>query len=768
MGGRPACCETRSVTLSLDATELVEVSVDRYKNLSGVRLPWSRHVVLFGANGVGKTNILEALALAFGSRATTWQLAARAITPLPGAIATLLRTSDRALPLAPDVVMKSDLRPETSGPFATMLNDCKQFWSLLGVERGRSWTTAMASGALDARVADILAMASNRPLIRYSLERISGLAEAARVSRGDWMREGLDVDPTEITFGRRFSRTLVLDGPPPTWLAGLADRLPAPFAPLRRWLDEAPGVRSPHCDLLELPPADVAPVCVVWLPAERSSDEAWFDLWEAFESARGPAFELRNSLNRLLFRGKDDDEGDPTAQPDADWWLTWHVATTATSVMQRSMPHLRFQPEDAQVVTLEHGGGAISPPLKTGDGFQGLSSGERAWVDVALARSAAGLDQLADEMDWVNAGLAFVSDEELLEAATDLEALLDVFQEEYWSAEDVDRAFLRIIRLLGSADDVVGRWVEGLTGTRRQLMEEAMVDPHGGFRAALMRRLTVEMYDEPERHLHAKAQRVVAEGLASGLDEAHVTLSSHSHLFLGAPGASHFHLSHTPEGPVAATFEPAELDVAAAVTRELGLTRGELLALTDYILIVEGRVDRLVLRAFFAEMLDAGGVRILTLSGVDEAASLAELELIGAALDVPVGILFDHVRLGRVNEHRGDTTKEEDALRALRMQLRRRGKDYDFYGIKREDIVAYLDEAAIAVVAPRFPGWRQLENDRRSNEKFKESLERATGRPVTVRFVEEVIDEMKRLGTRPSAELVDVVASIIASAVVAR
>lgn len=53
-----------------DRIELVRLLVPAYKNLRDVVIPWTSGVTLIGANGAGKTNLLETMALLFGTDET--------------------------------------------------------------------------------------------------------------------------------------------------------------------------------------------------------------------------------------------------------------------------------------------------------------------------------------------------------------------------------------------------------------------------------------------------------------------------------------------------------------------------------------------------------------------------------------------------------------------------------------------------------------------------------------------------------------------------
>jgi energy-coupling factor transporter ATP-binding protein EcfA2 len=232
---------------------LLELYVEDYKNLNGLRMSWSERVVLYGPNGAGKTNLIETLALIAGSRATLWQLTRRAEIPKQGALSVVLETDRAELPISPRVAAVLATDDGSQDDYQRNLI----FWQMLGAERGRSWEEAWWSGIASHRLAQFMSEQAERPLIRYRLEKIHGLEEAALADRGGELAKEYHVDPDKALLRRHYSRCLTLAQPPPAWLIESAPDLPEPFAPLRRWLAEPESSRSPHPELLELPPSEV-------------------------------------------------------------------------------------------------------------------------------------------------------------------------------------------------------------------------------------------------------------------------------------------------------------------------------------------------------------------------------------------------------------------------------------------------------------------------------------------------------------------------------
>lgn len=765
--------ETAVVAAGEGAPQILEFAVEEYKSLRSMRVPWSSQTVLYGRNGAGKTNLLEAVALCFGSDATLWQVAARAMEPRSGAISALIRCGTSELPLAPAFCIQ--MAGATSPPGTNTIVDSARFWTMFhaGAEAGRTWEEAVMRLVPDERLAALLERAAQCPLVRFSLESIADLSMARSIDRGLWMRdEFAGGDPTKVFFARRFARTLAIEGPVPDWLVEMAPGLPDQFAPLRRWLSESPDSRSPYPDLLELPPSERSPVRAVWLASERTASDAWFDLSTAFDRADPSVVALGLQLDRLSFAAEDPEAGESEDHPDARFWLVASVADAVNATLSRVFSNLSAFAEDAYSSAIQfyrasatkhdHVIAALDDPHL----FEALSSGERTWLDIALAHAAAQLELITATATWLSVGVQRLADEELLTAALELEPDLRVFNEGYWSAEDLTAVIAYMQRLLGSATDVlIGSITEDGDEETRATLEAVYADVMPAVRDALRPILLLHLYDEPERHLHPDAQRRVQQMLNVPV-AADVAIATHSHLFLGLAGWRHLHIGATPEGAVLSAFDPGALDLASAVTREMGLTRGELLNRFRYVLFVEGLVDVLVIRGLYGQLFDEAGILILPIHGVDEAASLAEMELFGRIVDIGGGLLVDHARSDRLPPRPlgPNPTKEEQAIHELHRRLKKRGRNLDTFGLRREDIIAYLDERAIQAELPQFPGWAAVHAGRLKNEKLKDAAARLSGQHFGRHLVGRIVERMQSEGIAPGGDLGDRVADIVEAA----
>lgn len=203
-----------------------------------------------------------------------------------------------------------------------------------------------------------------------------------------------------------------------------------------------------------------------------------------------------------------------------------------------------------------------------------------------------------------------------------------------------------------------------------------------------------------------------------------------------------------------------------AVMRNLGWGHGELLAWDRYVLFVEGLHDELVLSKLFGDQLSQAGVRVLPLSGIDEAKSLTELRLIQVVLDVQCGLLADHTRIENVRTDRVNATKEERALRDLRRELQARGRKLDFFGLAEPDILCCLPEAQVREELPDFPGWKRVKEEwsRQRGVPVKDVVQRLAGERLHMRRLGAILDRMTAQGVSPRGDLPAVANEILYAA----
>lgn len=728
--------------------ELVELSVKSYKNLAAVRVDCAQLGCLYGMNAVGKTNLLEAVGLAFGSDATLWQLARRSDDPVPDSLSCLVRSNLLELPMSFD-----------DGPDPESCDALRGFWGMLGVDQVDvlGWTSIIRTAIRDDRLATLLTGVTERPLVRYTLQSIEGLDEARKIDRAEYADDEDWEYESPVRFARQYDRALVLPYDPPDWLVQVSGSLPEAFAPLRRWLEESPLLRSPYPDLIQLPGSNWAPIQAVWMATERSSKEIRFDIEISVKRALPSAADLLREFDRVLTL--EEEEERPGRWFDAKFWLVAETCHVANRVVKPLGVGLDIWPEDDTTagIGIDTSDGHVMASLYDPT-IERLSAGQRCWVDIGLAQGSAHVERLGRMCDSLATGLGRIREDELLHLAVDFEGLgLEVLHEDHWHPYDMDKAVEVVRRVIADKSfklipaEAGGGKVEMFLGFLPELTP------------ALQAPLTVLMYDEPERHLHPSAQRSVYDALSEPSDSA-VLIATHSHLFMGRPGWRSYHLQRTPEGSIVTDFVLSDLELSHALVREMGLDRGELLSRITYVLIVEGPSDRAVLENLYGELLREAGIMILPLHGIDEAKSLVELQLIDRVLDVGLGLLADHVRIESVDQG-SSGSKEERALRDLRKARRRRGREIDLFGLELEDILEYLSDESIRSLVPGFQGWAAIRQQRRSGEKIKDAASRLSdGRIFGRKLADDASRRMRESQLPAAGDLPIRVTEIVAAA----
>jgi energy-coupling factor transporter ATP-binding protein EcfA2 len=643
---------------------LRELSVHNYKNLEAIRVSISDRTVLYGRNGAGKSNLLEALALTAGDPITTGQVARRAVSPAGCGISAVITAS-------------SSLMAElVKGGASEAANS--MFWSTLGVDAlPESWASGIERSWLPSEIKDAIVDPSSIA-IRYSLSSVRQLEELAAYDRGGaYRRAHIDFDRVEEeederpSVSRQFDRTLCVSRKTGESLRRLAITLPDTARPLLvDSLDE-----GDWAEVLTLPPGEGIPLEVVWLARERSDDELWRDYVESIESAAAIVKMLTDAACRVLDLLRWPDEIADNSLFIAKSWFADHAQASIATLL----PHVRLHADnDWLTVEIETANDLflIGHP---GDvsWFSRLSSGERSLVDEALLDAMRALH--ADALDTL-ATYAVLETEPnlLLDLQVEMESTLEVPESGHWSRADVDR-------LIGWGK----RQYEARYG--RPLRPEVSI---------------VRIFDEPERHLHPSARAALASTLHDHVTGGAVIVSTHASEFLAREGWDHLHLFRTREGVVIDRFDPADLDRAHAVARDMGMSAGDLLSRIRYLLLVEGVHDEAFLDGYCGDLLRSLGILVLPMHGADEVLQAAQTHLFVRYLDAGIGTLLDH---SRTRSGSASKSKEARLLLELAKEARRRGVMVDSHRLVRPDIIAYIDDDEIRRDAPDFPGFRAVE-----------------------------------------------------------
>lgn len=732
------------VTQDANAPELLGVEVRSYKNLADTWLPWSDGIALFGANGAGKTNLLECLALLMGSAETLRLAHPRTQEPSPGALALIARVPPEEMPVAPEacsamIEMGSDALAEDFPGMWERVSTDHAWWQLLGAKGGGSLADGLASAGVPAVVIDLVLRASLSPVVRFALDAV-------------------DTNPDGSAVKRRFARQLLVADVSDE-VAALADTLPDIFGPLRTALAGATG-SAPWTPLLELPEASRAPATLQWLARARTSTEAGEALRDAFATAATPAERFVNILGERVPLVS------PPEERDWHWWLHEYAQRIARDELGLSLTNVSITAtgaDDADFAVIAERGDEPSELSHTleGNSLDPLSSGERRWVDEAMATMARELLRIGERVDLHTFLIGGLTDDVIVAAVEDVATQADatVIEGGFWTGQ----TFELVLQALDPRLAEIGR--QWLAEDDTAIARARSRDMWPGLEQYVPS-LVVRIVDEPEAHLHPAAQRRVAAALDSlRLRGQNIVIASHSPHFLDLQGWSLVHVENV-HGTTTLRPVPDEGERArASLARDLGVNRGELLAGIAGVLIVEGPHDRLVLDALFGSAIREAGIAVICMYGTGNLMATAELDFITRYLDVPVAVLLDYTRLDRVQEGRA-RTDEERKLAEVWRTCRRRRLRWTPLGLDRPDIVCYLSESAVRDVNPGFPGWSavlQRFEARRTRPPFKSWMLEEFGTDLTHSgHIKTVLDAMRANSHAPVGELTRKVSEVLA------
>lgn len=709
-----------AVDLRRGGPELLnELYIRRYKNLESLRVSLAHRVVVHGQNGVGKTNLLEALALVAGSDITSYQVARRAVLPGPG-----------------DIEVVSGLNGQTTAiPWTAPKDVVADWWMSIGVEGMLgSWPEGIKRSSLPDEIKGAVVDPSTCAL-RYSLVAVEGLEALSSHDRGvDWS----DVEDYALpTLRRSFLVALCVPRGVGEDLRSAQRLLPTSVRPLVGGeVDPDPG---DWVDVLAMPPASQVPFQVCWLVNERSDHELWADCSMGLATAATGIRRLTSTAEEVL--DQVDWSGDTS--DDSDFLASWLLTNRADAAIRSLAPHLLLDPDDDGFsVEVDQAGKRVR---LGGPGDQSwmsrLSSGERVLVDEALLDA---LDRLGQDCFAATIASAFLAsardrfvagDDALLDLQMDMQEHYEVVKGGFWTHEDLDL-------LLSWAR----RTFEQFAGTPM---------PNG-------RLPVVRVFDEPERHLHPLAQQRLAEALRLRKEEQ-IIVSSHSPTYLELRGWTHVSLTRSHDGVHANVFDPMELEVTQDFARGMGLQPADLLNLCRYVLIVEGPHDKAFLDGYAGNRLRGRGVLIIPMHGIDHALQLADLNLLGR-LGLPAGTLVDHgvTKAGKPR----DSKESREILKALKL-AKSRGRHFDDFRLERPDIIAYINDNVMREEAPDFPGFRAVESRwmRERDRDYKQlASEMASGYKFHPNSIRELARRSAQAAGKPPPDLTEFLAKLEAAA----
>jgi AAA domain, putative AbiEii toxin, Type IV TA system/Overcoming lysogenization defect protein-like, TOPRIM domain len=678
-----------------------------------VSLPWERVNVLFGPNDGGKTNLLEAVATAFGrpdlarppSRSERRVLKVSALFELEEddrddeLLAALLQR-DHVPPIFPLARRRYGSHGGALEPATPVVSPARLRWA--------ARPSGAPSFSLMKRRGGAAPAPGTLPLDR-ARDEISSRARKAIGERARDAGTRADVE-TLLEAGLR-SRWLLFDGGVLTLLCPSADecdntvtaaakrlarrgwRSDSVLGPLVAQLADPTGERRALLRMLDR--RDIRPFEIVWIAAQgmvgrelETGLRREFDRWyEENQRAAETGREILRILRRqtveaeILAGLQDLIDRTRTYTSPSDRWLgpAPDIASPATWVYHLA----RRISEDAN--------GLGAPMVQEAGELELAVLGPRHWLGEDR-RLEPRLHQPHRErpapLREVGLGLGIWSAVAMLEAAT-----------------------AQRHELLQQLDEVrhgLGRIEPSREGA------DAPAPPRDEFGS----RTRLLIVDEPEQHLHPRAQREIAAWLAAGAEERETLLATHALAFLDMPSerASYTLVTRGPDGVTRATditddmFESLE-----RLSTEAGLSgRAEALQTVRLVALVEGAHDEMVLRHFYRKDLARHRVLVVPVRGAKNVNAIIDAPWL-SRLGAPFIVLFDEVRSSVVEGGKRPSGRDiaAQAVWDLLRHWDEPSRRPYVASFDLPDIFRALPERCIERAAQEaggsFPGWRQID-----------------------------------------------------------
>lgn len=273
----------------------------------------------------------------------------------------------------------------------------------------------------------------------------------------------------------------------------------------------------------------------------------------------------------------------------------------------------------------------------------------------------------------------------------------------------------------------------------------------------------VLILDEPERGLHARAQRQLARGLAElgAKSEWSIVAATHSAAFLDEPRAGLFHVSRE-EGLARVDRMTTSVRKQMEDSR-LGIEPSELLQMVRTFLIVEGVHDQVVIEGLVGDELELARTRVVPMGGTHSLNSVIDAQLIFDYTSAGVVIALDRLRLSEVelnwrmtrelvrNGDKGaafkslgtfklkcDSSEEKFLYEFLELAIRKSRTDrVEVFGFAKPDILEYLDATEFV----EGESWDTLVSTWGHRGNFKEYL-RSRGAKINSKEIAAIVERM--------------------------
>ena len=287
--------------------------------------------------------------------------------------------------------------------------------------------------------------------------------------------------------------------------------------------------------------------------------------------------------------------------------------------------------------------------------------------------------------------------------------------------------------------DTSGHWVDldELSSAQQRWAKFSIRLALGNYRAGVP---LVVLLDEPEKALHRTAERHLARGLRQLTDEfdATVIVATHSPAFLDGSPRQLVHIRRDADGRTVADKMPNNLRERIGT---LGLDTSDLLQLCRTVVLVEGQHELVIFDELFDSEFREAGAIAFAIRGVTKLASAADAQLMFGYTNARLLVVVDNEDAERVRsiweracgaaDSGADpipvlsefTKKKKDTealflqeFCALAIRERHRGR-IGFYTMSLPDIPEYLPVHSVASGAPPEATWESLHKLHRQTAK---------------------------------------------------
>ena len=271
----------------------------------------------------------------------------------------------------------------------------------------------------------------------------------------------------------------------------------------------------------------------------------------------------------------------------------------------------------------------------------------------------------------------------------------------------------------------------------------------------------VLLLDEPEAHLHPRAVASIGEWLLdiSPRVASVVVATHHPSLFnLRGPSVQKHVVLRDQSESMSEPWNPASEELVAELANQIGLTAGDLFMMSRFVLFVEGPHDLVILEEFYGDLLRGCAVRLVPLHGAHNISLLATSEIVWQ-MGIPIGVLTDGTNIERIMDGKRSNHIEKLVDRMLR-ECKVENREVAAFGLELDDILFYLDDDITATFAKKaFPGWRNAQmiwkqidqpaNDTANGAKFKKWITETYELPLDRDSVRDIARKCKEVGTLP-------------------